>query len=594
MKPIRIALICNVGFEPYWYPLGISMLKENLERCTNVHVDNYYLSSEFSWYIDRYYPHLSEINADIGEEGNCYHEMYFSTKLFNHADARALIEKVFLDECNGKDIYRTRLGKTTQLDQIPRSGMYFVKCVLEYCELLDSFIAKKVRESNWRQYQLIGFSCLSSQLLCSVYMAKRLRDLGLKNMIAFGGGMFREWNVSQYARLFPLIDRFVIANGYHPILDMIRGRTSSLKVRSNAIQNHYGDFSDVPGKVSQSDMFIFPVQLSDHCPWGKCLFCSIQSGRAGKLSGKRVYDWIINASDEYGATHFGFVDSNLNGNTEEFGKVCSGLAQAEAELHLSGMLNTRDLTKKLCIDMKAAGFSFVLLGVENFSNRMLSRMKKRSTVLDNIKALKWLAEANIKEIVFNIIIDFPGTNKSVIEENLANIKRIRHLMTTNVQCDLVELDLERDAKIYSVLRRMNVRGLANYEFDEICYPDRIRGGLRFHSSKYKWLDFAGGWGAVASSLKRKRRARLQVVRQNGQFLICDDRIKEARYPLSVDQFVIYKHICDNVSSVDDISSKTGRERQEVERTLDHLVSLEVAFQENKRYLGLALIGGSLR
>ncbi|MHC4631074.1 MAG: B12-binding domain-containing radical SAM protein [Planctomycetota bacterium] len=589
MKKIRIALLCNVGFEAYWYPLGISMLKENLERCTNIRVDNYYLSSEFSWYIDRYYPELIEINAEIGEEGNSYHEIYFSTKLFNHADPQVLIEKVLLDELNENDIYRTRLGETTNVRKLPSSEKDFLDGVMKYCGLLDSFIAKKLEESNWRKYDLIGFSCISSQFLCSVYMAKRIRQLNYNNMIVFGGGMFRKWNISQYEKLFPFIDTFVIGNGYQAILDMIRKQRSSLKVYSNDLQNHFGNFSDVPKKVLSSDIFIFPVQLSDYCPWDKCMFCSIQSCPKQEISVNRVYEWIINTSNKYGATDFGFADCNLNGNIEEFGKLCSDLAQTNVELDLYGMLNPRDLTKNLCIDLKAAGFSFVLLGFENFSNSMLSRMKKRSTVLDNIKALKWLVEAGIEKIVFNIIIDFPGNSKAIIAENLENIRLIRHLITRNVKCELVEFDLERDAKIYSLRRRMNLNGLTNYEFDEICYPDKMRGALKFHALKYKWFNFVRGWDTIATNLENKRSARLKVVKKNEHYIIYDERSKKARYSLSLDQFVIYKHICDNVSTLDEISKQTRKDKRKVRLTLDYLLSIRVALKEKNKYLGLAII-----
>ena len=589
MKPIRIALICNVGFEPFWYPLGISMLKENLERCTNVHVDNYYLSSEFSWYIERYYKHLTEINDEIGEDGNCYHEIYFSTKLFNHADPRTLIEKVILDEYNGKDIYRTRLGETSNAQKIPRSEKNFVMGVMEYCRLLNSFIDRKVEESNWHKYQLIGLSCLTSQVLCSAYMAKRIRQVGFRSMIFFGGGMFRDWNVAQYERLFPFIDRYVVGDGYQAILDAIRTKTNRLKVYSTTRQNHFGDFSDVPRKVSSSDRFIFPIQLSDRCPWRKCLFCSIQQGQIRKISAQNVYEWIIKASNDYGATDFGFTDCDLNGNIKQFEQLCSFLSRTDIELDFCGMLNPRDLTKNLCIDLKSAGFSQVLLGFENFSNSMLSKMKKRNTVMDNIKALKWLVEVDIKDIVFNIIIDFPGTSKSVIEENLANIKMIRHLITRSVRCDLVEFDLERDSQMYSPKRRMDLRDLSNYEFDRICYPDRFRNALKFHALKYKWFNFVKGWNIVQSALKEKRRARLDLVRTKGEFLIQDYRVGKTTHRLTEEEFVIYKYMCDNVSTIDGISRNTGRNRQQVKRTLEYLLSLGVALKEKNRHLGLALV-----
>jgi len=589
MKPIRIALICNVGFEPFWYPLGISMLKENLERCTNVHVDNYYLSSEFSWYIERYHEHLTEINDEIGEDGNCYHEIYFSTKLFNHADPQTLIEKVILNECNGKDIYRTRLGETRNAQKISRSEKNFVMGVMEYCKLLDSFITRKVEETNWYKYQLIGFSCLTSQVLCSAYMTKKIRQVGCRSLIVYGGGMFREWNVVQYKRLFPFIDRFIVGDGYHAILDFIRKKTSRLKAYSTTTQNHYGDFSDVPRKVSNSDRFIFPTQLSDCCPWKKCLFCSIQSGLSRKASAKNVYEWIINASNKYGASDFGFTDSNLNGSINEFGKLCSALSRTDVELNFCGMLNPCDLTKRLCIDLKSAGFSHVLLGFENFSNSMLSKMKKRNTVLDNITALKWLVEAGIKNIVFNIIIDFPGTSKSIIEENLTNITMIKHLITRNVRCDLVEFDLERDSKIFKLKRKMNLLGLSNYEFDKICYPDKIQKDLKFHALKYKWFSLVKGWEAVESILKDKRQVRLDLVRRKGRFLIQDYRIEKTTHCLTEEEYIIYKYICENASTIDGISMETRKSKKQVKSMLKRLLSLGVVYEEKQKYLGLAFV-----
>ena len=277
LKINKIALICNIGFSSSWHPFGISLLKENIESSSAIKVNNHYFSSEFTYFINKDYPQYREINDTICEVGRSYHEMFYATRLFKIGEPSKYIKKSLLNFLRKKDIFRQRLKTEDKIDNKILNALSLF--ILDYCALIDTFIHRKLEEIKWNGYDIVGFSCLSSQFLCSIYFAYKLRENNFNGLIVFGGGMFRKWNVEQYSSMFPLIDKFVVGDGYSYLINNFYNRKMSLDDFSAKIQNHYGDYSDISKNVLKSGQFYIPIQLSERCSWSKCLFCSIVPSR---------------------------------------------------------------------------------------------------------------------------------------------------------------------------------------------------------------------------------------------------------------------------------------------------------------------------
>lgn len=587
-KKIQIALVCNIGFAADRHPFSIALLKQQLEASTNTCVDNYFLSSEFTYYIMRYFPHLVEINSDIGEIGSAYHDFYFSTKVFKHADPRQLIYKVLLNQYNETDICRTRLGEKNRFTTLPHGGRRYLQRIMEYCTVLDRFLLRYVENINWRKYSLIGFSCLSPQLMISLYTAKLIRQLKYNREIIFGGGMFKQWNVRQCRRLFSLVDDFAVGDGYSYIIEFLESINKNVKKCKKRMQIHYGDFSNMPDKVLKMDYFYVPVQLSGYCPWSRCLFCGVDAKKSHRVYPKEIVEWMCDFSMRNRVSRFGFVDPDLNGCISAFTEVVSLLATSDIKLSLHGMLNTKNLSKYLAKTIKQAGFTHVLLGVENFSNAILAKMNKRSDLVDNIKALKWLVEEKIPNIVFNVIIDFPGTNKLSIVENKAYLNRISHLLVKNVGIDLIEFDLERDSIAFQKHSSLGITELRNFEYDELVYPRDLKGVLKFHSIKYKWHRIADGWQDIEEFLRSDRKRRIVLQNKGERISIYHGNKIRKRYFFNEWQGQINRYICTEATTLPKIAQRVNISQKDIKSFLNSLQSQGLVIQHHGRYLGLAL------
>ena len=588
MKP-RIALVCSVGFSSAWHPLGISLLKENIESLNQVSVVNHYWSSEFTWYLNRYHPHLSGINDNIAELGGSYHKFFYASKLFQHASATRLIRQTLTDFYRRDDAFRTRnIGAPDGI--IERQDPYFEECVMEYCRLLDAFLEKRICGEDWQSYDLVGFSCLDPQFLCSVHCAKRIRELGCDRPVLFGGGMFDGWNVGQYQSLFPFIDDFVVGDGFKPILRILKRKEVRLRPRAGSRQVHFGDFGDMPRRVLRSDQFWVPVRLSPGCSWGGCRFCDIRQEPRRRPDVARLTEWMKSMQHNLGVRSFGFVDSDLNGNLGDFGTMCRLLASSGTARSMYGMLNTDRLTRKTCAAMKKAGFSQVLLGVEAFSDRLLALMNKRARTIDNVKAIKWLVEADIEHIMFGLIVDFPGTDKQVIEESLSMARRMGHLIRGNVLAEPNEFDLDRSSEAFASAEALGIEVLGSYRYDRICYPEPVASNLLFDSVRHKWKRLPGGWTQVVAELRQKRRHPLVFRPQRDSGIILDRRQgRNRKVRLTGIESKVYTYVCRHLTNAKVIASECGIDPRDAGEILHRFEMHELAIRDTENYLGLAIV-----
>ena len=94
---------------------------------------------------------------------------------------------------------------------------------------------------------------------------------------------------------------------------------------------------------------------------------------------------------------------------------------------------------------------------------------------------------------------------------------------------------------------------------------------------------------MESILKDKRQVRLDLVRRKEKFLIKDYRTDKTTHCLTEEEYIIYKYICENVSTIVDISRETRKSKQQVKRVLTHLLSLCLVYREKQKYLGLAFV-----
>jgi hypothetical protein len=310
------------------------------------------------------------------------------------------------------------------------------------------------------------------------------------------------------------------------------------------------------------------------------MFCSITQEGSSSLSPEEVVHWIQDFSRNNEVYDFGFTDSNLNGNLIEFIRLCDHLLfEADEKSQFFGMLNPCNISRDICQKVELAGFSTVLLGIENFSNRTLLKMKKRNSVLDNVKAIKWFGESDINSVYFNIIIDYDCTDVSAVDENITTLQQVRHLLRENIHCDLISFGLERDAKAYEMREQLGFREICNYNFDNSCYPGDKGPLLRFPLLKHSWDSIPEKWKSVASCLEERERGCLRLVKEKHKWLLYDSRESCRRYALESDEGNVLEYLGYCISSISEISKNLYLSKGRVASVLNRLHSINAVMQE---------------
>ena len=102
----RVLLASPIGLKYKFLPVGIAILKSYLSKRSTFQVDTLSLCVTFSEYLARNHPSLTIYDTQMGEWGSSFHELYFATKYFNHADPRHLLGETLADYLRKQDIFQ--------------------------------------------------------------------------------------------------------------------------------------------------------------------------------------------------------------------------------------------------------------------------------------------------------------------------------------------------------------------------------------------------------------------------------------------------------------------------------------------------------
>jgi ribosomal peptide maturation radical SAM protein 1 len=103
-----------------------------------------------------------------------------------------------------------------------------------------------------------------------------------------------------------------------------------------------------------------------------------------------------------------------------------------------------NLTREKVRQLYNSGIRHVQPGIESLSTPVLKLMRKGTTAIQNVNALRWMNYYGL-EILWNIIYGFPGETEADYESQLRIIERISHLAPPN---GVGRIWLERFSPIY--------------------------------------------------------------------------------------------------------------------------------------------------
>ncbi len=607
-KQASLVLISAPGFAYGCAPLNVGRLKAAIMR-EGFQVKALFLCVEFSDHLARLHPELVSVDREIGEFGYALHELYFSSLLFGHESPRRLIGDALRSRYLNQDIYCTQLGFEKVVRPEPSKHVLnaATRRVMRYCEAMHQFLLGRVESLDWEGTPVVGFSCVESQFLTSLFLARRLklRYPGLR--IVFGGPFFQPYNAEPILECFPDIDHMVVGEGEEALATLL-GSLEADQEPERLLTRLAAPFTSEPiGRGSQQlvswpppdyddipsgarDRCSLTTYMGKGCSHWRCSFCAIGERGQQVRSAEAVFNEILHLVQRYGAQKVDFGDWEINGNPDELERLCDYLVGAGIRLNAWAEINARNTSPSLLRKMQRAGIDRVQIGIESFSPSVLRQIHKPATLLDNIKVLKWSFEARMKRVVFNLICNHPKSGPEDAKKTLRVLRSVAHILRPPVYLELNEIELYRTSDLFNRADHYGITDIDDYQYYRRCYPDAfLRTHIPMFNLSYRIDAVDPFWRQIDRFLAQLRRSPVTLrMHQTGDAVrVLDSRKRSSivRNLKGVDSAVL-RATADRVCTAAEICDLVGSELDQVQASLFRLQRADLVLEDHGSYLGL--------
>jgi len=406
-----------------------------------------------------------------------------------------------------------RLFKREAGKKLKKAGLKNISALVK--EATDRFFERR----RWDEFLLIGFSISLCQVTSALYFIKQIKDRYPNQLIVIGGSTFSGETAGDLLKTFPEVDVVVSGEGEFPLNQLIR----HLAVNSNpkslppiagiltqktaAINKapisfwqmdaldrlpppDYDDYFDTLKTFDSNRAFIpiLPVESSRGCWWqrltatGKkpgCAFCNLNLQWKGYRSKKpsQVVEEIDHLTTKYKSLSVFFADNVLPKRTSA--TTFKKLTNLGKDLRLFSEIRTTTSSSELNV-MHRAGMQEVQVGIESISLKLLKKLNKGITPIQNIEIMKNCESLGIVN-ASNLIIHFPGSDEQDVAETMQNLDFVfpyRPLKT-------VKFWLGLGSPIYQNPKMYRIRAVFNHPNWALLFPQRIFQSMRFMIQAYR-------------------------------------------------------------------------------------------------------------
>lgn len=439
-KPTRVALV-NMPWAAAVRPsIQCGLLKAILERHDHT-VDVHYLNADMAAELGAA---TYEALAEKRRNDLLLGEWLFSIAAFGDEAPRDL--EAFRADVRGLDQACRELG--FDLESLGRLRATIIpKLVDHWAESID-----------WAQYSTIGFTSTFEQTVASLALAARIKERYPDIKMIFGGANFDGEMGGELVARFEQIDYAVVGEGDQVIVDLVAaiawgdsplgidgvigrhgdelvttGRAPNTEQMADLPAPDYDDFFrtiDRLGheRVAGTRPIVLPFESARGCWWGQkhhCTFCGLNGDTLAYRSKppELVADELRMLSSRYRILRFEAVDNIMD--MFYLPNLLTQLADEpwDYSIFYEVKANLRRDQLKL---MSEAGVTSLQPGIESLSTHVLKLMRKGTTVLNNVRLLKWALHYGIS-IQWNLIMGFPGEVIEDYEEQLDLIPKLYHL-----------------------------------------------------------------------------------------------------------------------------------------------------------------------
>jgi len=610
---LRVALVCMPFYEANRPSIQLGLLHAIAESA-GFAAQSFHLNLDLASHLTpRIYDELCRHRRHMTGE------WLFSVAAFG--DQAPETEESFFSTFPDEVIWAERLGLSTErLMRLRR-------------EELPAFVEGCSCQVEWSQFDVVGFTSTFQQNVASLALARRIKERFPHIKIIFGGANMEDEMGPEYVRSFPYLDFAVVGEGdvvFPKLLQALqegtdpeeiagvvarvngevrqRGQAAPIRDLDALPTPEYGDYYErarTLGLLENPEYsWAIPVESSRGCWWGAkrhCTFCGLNGlGMAFRSkTPDRFMREITDLAKRYRITFFQTTDNIL-----DMGYLKSFFPRVdEARLDYEFFFETKaNLTREQLAALRRGGVRWLQPGIESLSTHILTLMRKGTTMLQNVRLLKWCRYYGIR-VSWNLIWGFPGETPDDYRGELDVLKRITHLQPPD-GCGPIWL--ERFSPYFTNQEGFPVRERrpeASYAFVYPALVDLDKAAYFFdytmddtlpreaHRDTGEWVkEWRRRWGSKSpDSLLYRRTA--------DSLFIDDARENEKRgsYTFHGPIAFLYEYCSDtsrtpsqSFEHVERVLPKEPISESDVQSVLDHFCQLGLALEEDGRYLSLAL------
>jgi ribosomal peptide maturation radical SAM protein 1 len=336
--------------------------------------------------------------------------------------------------------------------------------------------------TDFSKYSLIGFSVTYDQLRPSIYLAREIKQRYSHIPIVFGGARCADELGVSLLKSFSEIDFVVSGEGEETLTSLFfnlnnkrfdeikglvwrdsksikfNGPPEKLPADSLPIPEYEDYFNRLEECSPELKNYIrnylsIPIEGSRGCWWNKCTFCNLNLQYSGyrEKSVDRIFNEVRSQVTKYQCHSIKFVD-NLQ-RIKDLDKLMLGLKNLKIDLNIFLEIRAGRLKKEDYRLMKSAGVKILQLGIEAFGNRMLEKMNKGVTTIENIAALKYCQEFGIFPF-YNIIINYPNESDLDLQETAENVKFLKNFIPPS---SIITMQLHYKSPVYNNPNHFNIK-----------------------------------------------------------------------------------------------------------------------------------------
>ncbi len=327
----------------------------------------------------------------------------------------------------------------------------------ELCNRVKAASLAIVDREPWDRYLLIGFSICLAQLTSTLYFIREIKRRTPQLPVVVGGSACAGALGESLLHTVPDIDYVIRGEGELPLLQLTEGilarRDPSQSVDIPSLIHRdgpsledthqqlphldglpipdYADYFRDLKSMGPRHAFLprLPVEISRGCWWRKrgslkggegCAFCNLNLQWSGyrEKSPERTALEIDTLVNRHQLLSIYFMDNLLPAKGLE--KRFCAIQKLGKDLQLFSEIRA-NTSRGVLEAMASAGMEEVQVGVEALSTRLLKKLNKGTTAMDNLEIMKNCEQPQLPDLTGNLILHFPSSDSRDVAETLKNL-----------------------------------------------------------------------------------------------------------------------------------------------------------------------------